>query len=101
MARMDLPFGGYEISRTNSRAHSEKVELRFRKCASECALASLRLSHFLRKTGVHFSGKCSNQSWSSARWPRPQQSVRRRQRSLTRRFRLRTRHARRAVRPRR
>jgi tripartite-type tricarboxylate transporter receptor subunit TctC len=38
-----------------ARAHSDKVDLYFRKCA----LASLRLSHFLRKTGVHFSGKCS------------------------------------------
>src|ERR1700704_3529947 len=43
-----------------TRAHSDKVHLHFRKCASECALVSLRLSHFLRKTGVHFSGKCSS-----------------------------------------
>src|ERR1700730_3336823 len=39
-----------------ARAHSDKVDLYFRKCA----LASLRLSHILRKTGVHFSGKCSS-----------------------------------------
>src|SRR5207244_7894467 len=25
-----------------------------------CALDSIRLSHFLRRTGVHFGGKCSS-----------------------------------------
>jgi hypothetical protein len=54
--------GGGSSGKSTARAHSDKVDLRFRKCASECALASLRLSHFLRKTGVHFSGKCSRAS---------------------------------------
>ena len=38
----------FELARP--RARSDKVDLHFRRCASECALVSLRLSHFLRKT---------------------------------------------------
>src|SRR5215467_2002136 len=42
------------------RAHSTRIESRSNVIEPECALDSIRLSHFLRRTGAHFGGKCSS-----------------------------------------
>jgi hypothetical protein len=46
-------YGAADALVRGTRALSDSTE-------SESALGFLILSHFLRKTGAHFSGKCSN-----------------------------------------
>src|SRR5262249_40021000 len=40
------------------KAHPDQIEWVFEETEPGCALGSMRLSHFLRRTGVHFGGKC-------------------------------------------
>src|SRR5262249_53542089 len=41
-------------------AHSTRIKSCSGATEPECALDSMRLSHFLRRTGAHFGGKCSS-----------------------------------------
>jgi len=41
-----------------SKAHPDQIESVFEETEPGCALDSMRLSHFLRRTGAHFGGKC-------------------------------------------
>src|SRR5271155_3798589 len=54
----DLPPLGISLESTRPRACSDPIE-------SEHALDSLFWSHFLRRPGAHFGGKCSRASFTS------------------------------------
>jgi len=49
-----------------ARAHPDQIEAIFEQTEPGCALASIRLSHFLRRTGAHFGGKCFRAALSGA-----------------------------------
>src|SRR5262249_19928295 len=49
-----------------SRTHSTRIESLPHALERECAPDSKHLSHFLRRTGAHFGGKCSRLAFSFA-----------------------------------
>src|SRR5262252_5016739 len=58
----------HELRKRGTRVHSTRIESRSDVTERECALDSVRLSHFLRQTGVQpgsnpgqaFGGKCAS-----------------------------------------
>jgi len=71
-----MPQTGPAPCSGHAKAHPDQIDSVFEETEPGCALDSMRLSHFLRRTGAHFGGKCSSAAGEPAEEPSDMRALR-------------------------